>query len=122
MSLGFILVLTIQHLHFCVLDKRVIHILAALDVKLQVHVALLSGALVHHIDALHKVEGMSFKQVVDSPLDFGVLEADTSTCLEQVNLVEQHSACMRFTHAAWTILKNNQNNKSQVCQPMLLTY
>ena len=84
MPLSFILVLTIQHLHFCVLDKRVIHVLAALDVQLQVHVALLPGALVLHIDALHKVEGMAFKQVVDGPLDFGVLQADTHT----------HAACM----------------------------
>ena len=82
MPLSFVLILTIQLLHFCVLNKRVIHILAALDIQLQIHVALLSCALVIHIDALHKVVCVAFEQVIDSPLNFGVLKADpiTSAC------------------------------------------
>ena len=77
--LSFILILTIQLLHFCVLDKRIINILAALDIQLQIHVALLSCALVLHIDALHKVVCVAFEQAIDSPLNFGVLKPDTSS-------------------------------------------
>lgn len=78
--LSFVLVLPIQLLHFCVLDKRIINGLAALDIQLQIHVALLSRALVIHIDALHKVECVPLKQVIDSSLNFGVLkEGSTSS-------------------------------------------
>ena len=79
-ALSFVLVLPIQLLHFCVLDKRIINVLAALDIQLQIHVALLSGALVIHIDTLNKVECVPLKQVIDSSLNFGVLkEGNTSS-------------------------------------------
>lgn len=76
--LSFVLILAIQLLHFCVLDKRIVDILATLHVQLQIHVALLPCALVIHIDALHKVMCVAFKQTIDSPLNCGVLKADTS--------------------------------------------
>lgn len=74
MAFGLVLVLPIQHFNLSVLHKGVIHILTALYVQLQVHVALLTMALVVNIDALHEIDCVALKQVTDGPLDLGVLQ------------------------------------------------
>ena len=91
MALSLVLVLAIQLLNLGVLHKRVIHILTALDVQLQIHVALLASALVLHIDALHKVEGMALEQVVDGPLDLSVLRGWRSH--SELMLMHTQSTC-----------------------------
>ena len=74
MSLSLVLILAIKHFHLGILDKGVVNIFAALDIQLQVHVALPPGALVVNIDTLHKVECVALKKVADSALNFGVLQ------------------------------------------------
>ncbi len=80
MAFGLVLVLPIQHFCLSVLHKGVIHILTALYVQLQIHVALLTVALVVNIDALHKVDCVALKQVTDGPLDLGILQVRQSQC------------------------------------------
>ncbi len=74
MAFGLVLVLPIQHFNLSILHKGVMHVLTALYIQLQIHVALLAIALVVNIDALHKIDCVPLEQVTDGPLDLGVLQ------------------------------------------------
>lgn len=91
MTLSFVLVLPIKLFHLGVFHKGVVHILAALHIQLQVHVALLASALVLDIDALHKVEGVALKQVADGPLHLGVLHQQSKQSTSKPPHASSHS-------------------------------
>mmetsp|Transcript_35695 Transcript_35695/g.79388 ORF Transcript_35695/g.79388 Transcript_35695/m.79388 type:complete len:458 (-) Transcript_35695:917-2290(-) len=71
--LRLVLVGSIHDLHLTVLLKRLVDVLAALDVQLQVHERLIAGGLVVHVDALNVVGGVALKQLVDNLLHAGAL-------------------------------------------------
>mmetsp|Transcript_24231 Transcript_24231/g.71937 ORF Transcript_24231/g.71937 Transcript_24231/m.71937 type:complete len:200 (-) Transcript_24231:859-1458(-) len=72
-ALGVVLLSPLHDLHFAKLGKRLVHVLAALDVQLQVHKGLLARRLVVDIDALDVIIRVALKQFVDDALDLGAL-------------------------------------------------
>ena len=99
MTFSLVLILPIQHFNLSVLHKGVIHILTALYVQLQVHVALLTIALVVNIDALHEIDCVALKQVTDGPLDLGVLQVRQCQTLKEQLLPDPLIVCDIHFHA-----------------------
>ncbi len=95
MAFGLVLILPIQHFYLSVLHKGVIHILTALYIQLQIHVALLTIALVVNIDALHEVDCVALKQVTDGPLDLGVLQVRQRQTVNGRLLLDPGTVCDR---------------------------